>query len=90
MKRAVFCGIIQLIFITLSFSREMPDVVAGNLQHFNDNGAWSLYQDPRAVIDIEKNRLIIGSVACSLGVGGLERAGNVETVRCDLATGFVE
>ncbi|MBN1577096.1 MAG: T9SS type A sorting domain-containing protein [Chitinispirillaceae bacterium] len=89
MKRAVCTGIILLIR-TLSTGREIPDVVAGNLQQFNENGAWSLYQDQRVVIDTVNQKLITGSIACGLGVGGMERAGNIETVRCDLATGFVD
>ncbi|MBN1309273.1 MAG: hypothetical protein JXA18_15220 [Chitinispirillaceae bacterium] len=81
---ALFIGTIR------SETRERPDVVAGNLRQFNDNGAWSFRKNQQIVIDIEKNRLLAGSVACSLGVAGAERAGNVEVVLCDLTTGAVE
>ncbi|MBN1307422.1 MAG: hypothetical protein JXA18_05870 [Chitinispirillaceae bacterium] len=90
MKPVVAANIIILIFSTLSSGREIPDIVIGNLQQFNENGAWSGYQDQQVVIDTFKNKLIAGSIPCSLGVDGMEHAGTLEAVRCDLATGEVE
>jgi hypothetical protein len=63
--------------------KEGRDIVSGNLIQFNNNGAWSWYQDERAVVDAEKGMIIIGSVANKLGVGGDLRNGNVEATIFD-------
>jgi hypothetical protein len=49
---------------------------------FNDNGAWSWYQDERAIVDTSTNTLIIGSVA-----SGGTRDANVEAVVYNLTSG---
>ena len=64
-----------------------PDVVAGNLMQFNDNGNWTWYCDERSVVDAARGRLIVGSDASPAGFGGSPRGGDVETVIFDLATG---
>jgi hypothetical protein len=63
------------------------DVVHGNLIQFNDNGAWSWFQDERAIIDEQKGTLIVGSVANRDGVGGEAMDGFVRTTHFDFATG---
>jgi putative BNR repeat neuraminidase len=64
-----------------------PNYVAGKLIQLNDNGAWSWFMDPRAIVD--NGRLIVGSVRA---VGKFENAaaqdwGNVEIAVYDIATG---
>ena len=59
-----------------------PEVVV-----LNDNGAWSWFEDERAVVDPVAERLIVSSVADGSGTGGAARDGNVEVVTYDLATG---
>lgn len=63
------------------------DVVHGNLIQFVDNGAWSWFQDERAIVDQQKGTVIVGSMANREGVGGDTRDGNVQTTHFDLATG---
>jgi hypothetical protein len=63
------------------------DVVNGNLIQFVDNGAWSWFQDERAIVDQQKGNLIIGSMANRDGVGGEARDGHVQTTHFDFATG---
>ena len=63
------------------------DVVHGNLIQFTDNGAWSWFQDERAIVDQQKGKLIVGSIANRDGVGGEAVDGQVKTTHFDLATG---
>lgn len=63
------------------------DVVHGNLIQFVDNGAWSWFQDERAIVDPQKGKVIVGSMANRGGVGGEGRDGHVQTTHFDLATG---
>ena len=57
MAHRVFSGILIIVVITLSSGRDLPDIVAGNLQQFNENGVWSLYQDQQVVVDsLKKTR----------------------------------
>ena len=51
------------------------DAVAGTKITFNDNGGWCWYQDERAVVNTNANKLLIGSVA-----SGGSRNGNIEAV----------
>ena len=53
----------------------------------NDNGAWSWFEDERAVVDPVRGTLVVSSVADASGTGGMTRDGNVEVVTHDLATG---
>jgi autotransporter-associated beta strand protein len=53
---------------------------------FNDNGAWSWFQDERAIIDPATNQLLVSSVASGDGVGGTARDGNVDLVAYNLTT----
>ena len=59
----------------------------GNLIQFTDNGAWSWFQDERAIVDTQKGKLIVGSIANYAGVGGQSVDGHVKTTHFDLATG---
>lgn len=53
----------------------------------NDNAAWCWFQDERALVDPERQLLVVGSVAAAEGPGGEARVGNVELTVVDLATG---
>src|SRR3954466_9093937 len=57
------------------------DSVFGTMVQFNDNGAWSWYQDERAIVDTKANKLIVGSVA-----SGGTRNGNIEAAVYNIAT----
>jgi hypothetical protein len=61
---------------------EVPAGAPGEPIVFNDNGGWCWYQDERVLVDVEANKLIIGSVA----IGG-SRGGHQEAVIYDLASG---
>jgi hypothetical protein len=63
-----------------------PDIVAGNLIQFNDNGNWTWYSDERSVVDTARGNLVVGSDACGIGVGGSPRAGDVEAVIYNLGS----
>ena len=54
--------------------------INGALVEFNDNGGWSWYQDERVLVDLDNQKLIIGSVA-----SGRERSRQVEVTHWDLA-----
>jgi hypothetical protein len=63
------------------------DEVRGNLIQFTENGAWSWFQDERAVVDPLRGKLLVGSVANRDGAGGESADGWVKTTIFDLATG---
>jgi hypothetical protein len=54
----------------------------------NDNGAWSWFEDERAVIDAANCTLLVSSVANGSGTGGTSRHGSVEIVVYDLMSGL--
>ena len=76
--------IVMVLSGTCVFSQGQRDLVKGNLIQFNDNGAWCWYQDERAVIDFATQKLVLGSVASGLGVGGSVRNGVIDAVIFDL------
>src|SRR5829696_7831695 len=47
---------------------------------FNDNGAWSWFEDERAVVDVERATLLIATVANRDGDDGAARHGDIEVV----------
>jgi hypothetical protein len=63
--------------------------VAGIKIVLNDNGAWSWFEDERAIVDVGAGKLLVSSVAHSAGGGAASRHGDVEVVSLDLATGVV-
>ncbi len=63
--------------------------VAGDLILFNDNGAWSWFEDERAIVDTTTGKILVSSVANSSGTGGAARNGDVEVAALDLASGTV-
>lgn len=63
-----------------------PDYLTGaanGIIIFNDDGAWSWYEDERAIVD--NGKLIIGSVAA--GTHDESRKGDIEVVTYDIAAG---
>jgi hypothetical protein len=63
--------------------------VAGDLILFNDNGAWSWFEDERAIVDATAGKLLVSSVANGSGTGGAARRGDVEVAALDIASGMV-
>jgi hypothetical protein len=63
--------------------------VAGTLIEFNDNGAWSWFEDERAIVDVAAGKILVSSVANAAGTGGVARNGDVEVASYDIATGQV-
>jgi hypothetical protein len=51
------------------------DRVDGILRTLNDNGAWSWFEDERAIVDPLRGRILVGSCADSSGIGGAARSG---------------
>ena len=65
------------------------DRVAGHLLLFNDNGAWSWFEDERAIVDRSHRRLLVGSCADSSGFGGSARGGDIDVAWLDLDSGRI-
>jgi hypothetical protein len=66
-------------------SRAVDDV-AGDLIIFNDNGAWSWFDDERVIVESAHGKIVLSSVANSHGPGGASRGGDVEVISYALAT----
>lgn len=87
----------RIAFIVLTIvsaaTAAAADPPPSKLTIFNDNGAWCWYQDPRVLHDPANDTLLISSVACSDGIDGEARGGDVDVVTYDLkrnaATRFV-
>jgi len=73
----------------LAASASGQDLVRGHLLTFNDNGAWSWFQDERAVVDRFTSKILVGSCADSSGLGGSARGGDVDVATLDLAAGRI-
>jgi hypothetical protein len=80
-------GIILMAILAARSSAGAADHVDGNLIVFNDNGAWSWYQDERAIVDAKAGKLLVSSVAASMPSINGPRDGNVDLVTFDLASG---
>ncbi len=63
------------------------DDVAGTLITFNDNGAWSWFQDDRVVFDQKAGSILVSSVANASGKEGRRRKGDVEIAAYELDGG---
>jgi len=65
------------------------DYIAGKMITLNDNGAWSWFMDPRAIVD--NGKLIVGSVRAVEGAYDTHKNdpnwGNVEVAVYDIASG---
>jgi hypothetical protein len=84
--RALLIGILATM-LAPSARAEMD--VAGTLVEFNDNGAWSWFEDDRAIVDAAAGKIVVSSVANSAGTGGAPRDGDVDVASLDLASGVV-
>jgi hypothetical protein len=82
-----FAVLYFLMMCGISYGQGARDLVKGNLIQFNDNGFWCWYQDERAVVDINKGLILLGSAASGIGVGGQPRNGADDAVMYDLASG---
>ncbi len=84
--------LVVLTAITLAQAISPPviaasDLVDGNLIQFNDNGAWTWFSDPRAMVDPGGGKLVIGVDVSGVGFGGSARDGAVEVPMFDLQSG---
>jgi BNR repeat-containing family member len=64
-----------------------PDIVAGNLIQFNDNGNWTWYSDERSIVDKAGGKIVVGSDGNGAGMGGSARNGAIEAAVFDLLSG---
>jgi hypothetical protein len=82
----------MLAFVALASAPSLcraTDDVGGPLITFNDNGAWSWFQDERAFVDMSAGatgKIIVSSIANGAGAGGASRNADVEVVSYDLTT----
>jgi hypothetical protein len=84
MKRTL--ALLLPLILIVSFPSQPPAYLAkavDGLITFNDDGAWSWFEDERAIVD--KGKLIIGSVAA--GARDERRKGAIEVVTYDIAAG---
>jgi hypothetical protein len=88
LKRSLWTSAILTLLGAVAYGQIARDLVKGNLIQFNDNGAWCWYQDERAVIDTAAGKLVVGSDASGLGVGGSARNGVIDAVIFDLQSGL--
>ncbi len=63
------------------------DVVNGNLVQFSQNGIWCWFQDERAVVDTNANKLVVGYIQNQGGLGGSGADGDVSATIWDVASG---
>lgn len=81
------CALSALSFVLVSSLtanvNAQQEYVEGNLIQFNDNGAWSWFEDERAIVDAENGKLLVSSVADVSGALG--RNGGVDVVTFDFA-----
>jgi len=75
--------------LLLSTAASGQDRVRGHLVTFLDNGAWSWFEDERAVVDPLAGKILVGSCADDAGLGGSARGGDIDMAALDLRTGRV-
>lgn len=63
------------------------DLINGNAVQFDDNGIWTWYSDERAVVDTNRNKLVVGCVENANGLGGIPRDGNINVTIWDVPGG---
>ena len=92
MKSSQDPGLLSIFFFSLLVIIAGPrtgdaqtDWVSGRMIQFNDNGAWSWFEDERAIVDAE-NGLILASTTAD-GSGALGRNGGTDVATFDLTTG---
>jgi hypothetical protein len=80
-------GKIAIAFLALAghtAASRAADDIAGSLIVFNDNGAWSWFEDERAIVDPLHGKIVVSSVANAAGPNGAKRAGDIDVVSYDL------
>jgi hypothetical protein len=88
--RRKLAGIAALMFlVSVASTCAAANDVAGELIVFNDNGAWSWFEDERAIVDTVAGKILVSSVAHGSGAGGASRHGDIDIAALDLATGNV-
>lgn len=80
----IFC--FSFISSSGSSAQDHQDMVTGNLIQFTDNGTWCWFQDERAVVDTEKDNMLIGSVSSGSGPGGWPIDADINTTIFNLKT----
>ncbi|TWT84871.1 hypothetical protein CA13_63520 [Planctomycetes bacterium CA13] len=65
-------------------TQAQTDFVDGKLIQFNENGAWSWFEDERAIVDPSTGQLLVSSISDSSGALG--RSGDVDVVTFNLST----
>lgn len=75
-----------VILLMLAGVTSAADDVAGHLMLINDNGAWSWFEDERAIVDPIGRQVVIGSIADASGTDGTARNGRVEVTSFSLDT----
>lgn len=78
-------AVLALQLLLPSIASASDDVV-GNMVVVNDNGAWSWFEDERAIVDTDNGKLLVGSVANAGGSGGAARNGDIDIATLDLAS----
>ncbi len=78
--------LVAMAVVGLPRTANSADNVAGPLVTVNDNGAWSWFEDERAVVDLAAGKLVVATIANGAGFGGAARSGDVEVTSVDLAT----
>ncbi|MFO1077330.1 MAG: BNR-4 repeat-containing protein [Planctomycetota bacterium] len=73
--------------IALAAAVGAQDAVHGHLLAFRDNGAWSWFEDERAIVDALRGRILVGSCADGSGFGGALRDGDIDVSWLDLPAG---
>jgi hypothetical protein len=63
--------------------------VVGDLVLFNDNAAWSWFEDERAIVDAANGKILVSSVGDASGPGGASRNGDIDVASLDIASGIV-
>ncbi len=74
-----------------SFTTNSParpvDLVAGNMIMINDNAGWCWYQDEKIIYDPAVGSVLTSTAANYLGIGGIPRDGDIDTMAFNIATG---
>ena len=66
-QRILIAILILIVSQSFSVGLAQQNIVNGDLIQFSSNGAWCWYQDERAVVDIDNNKIIVASNRTSNG-----------------------
>ena len=85
-RRAALAGAAVSLTVGAGTTAWAADDVAGHMMLLNDNGAWSWFEDERAIVDANTGNVLVGSIGDASGSGGASRNGSVEIASFNLAT----